>query len=144
MVGRPRKIKSVKAMKDAWEEYKEYCDNQEVLTHEFSNKDSKFVSAVLKKKITYTIEGFCVYIGIVRSTFYQTYAEDETFSDIVAHMREECEIDARSKFETGQIPPQLSALWMSKYGYSTNNVVAVSEIDPHVVDEIENMFNGKV
>ncbi|MCC8110402.1 MAG: DNA-packaging protein [Ruminococcus sp.] len=33
--------------------------------------------------------------------------------------------DVREKFETGEIPPQLSALWMSKFGYGTNNNVTV-------------------
>lgn len=118
-MGRPRKIKSVKALEEAWEEYKNYCDNQVVLTHEFSQKNSEFVSANLKKKITYTIEGFCVFIGLARSKFYETYSEDERFRDIVTRMKEECELDARAKFETGQIPSQLAGLWMSKYGYTT-------------------------
>ena len=42
-----------------------------------------------------------------------------------APMREECEVDARMKFELGVIPPQLAPLWMSKHGYSIktdNNV----------------------
>lgn len=118
-MGRPRKIKSAKALEEAWEEYKNYCDNQVVLTHEFSQKNSEFVSANLKKKITYTIEGFCVFIGLARSKFYETYSEDERFRYIVTRMKEECEIDARAKFETGQIPSQLAGLWMSKYGYTT-------------------------
>ena len=33
-------------------------------------------------------------------------------------MREECEIDARMKFELGVIDPKLAPLWMSRYGYS--------------------------
>jgi hypothetical protein len=57
-MGRPRKIKSVKALEDAWEEYKGFCDNQMALSHEFSAKNSEFVSAELKRSITYTIEGF--------------------------------------------------------------------------------------
>jgi hypothetical protein len=118
-MGRPRKIKSVKALEDAWEEYKEFCDSQWVLSHEFSAKNSEFVSAKLKRSITYTIEGFCVFIGLARSTFYQIYGEDEKFSDMVTRMREECEIDARKKFETGQVPSQLAGLWMSHYGYTT-------------------------
>ena len=137
-MGRPRKIKSVKALEEAWEEFKDYCDNQIVLTHEFSQKNSEFVSAELKRKITYTIEGFCVYIGLARSAFYQIYGEDEKYSDIVTRMKDECEIDARCKFETGQIPSQLAGLWMSKYGYTTkteskeevkNRVVIVDDLD---------------
>lgn len=137
-MGKPRKIKSVKALEEAWEEYKNFCDNQVVLTHEFSQKNSEFVSAELKKRITYTIEGFCVYIGLARSSFYQIYGEDERYSDMVTRMREECETDARSKFETGTIPSQLAGLWMSRYGYTTkteskeevkNRVVIVDDLD---------------
>lgn len=136
-MGRPRKIKSVKALEEAWEEYKDFCDNQVVLTHEFSQKNSEFVSAELKKRITYTIEGFCVYIGLARSSFYQIYGEDERFSDIVTRMREECEIDARSKFETGTIPSQLAGLWMSKYGYTTKTDANIAaDVGVTIIDDL--------
>lgn len=123
--GRPRKIKSAAEMERLWDEYKAYCDNQSVLTHEFSGARAEFVSRELKKKITYTIEGFCVWLKISRNAFYCTYAEDERFRDVVTRIREECEVDVRGKFETGQIPSQLSALWMSKFGYGTNSNVKV-------------------
>lgn len=136
-MARPRKITSVQAMETAWEEYKEFCDNQVVLTHEFSQRSSEFVSANLRKKITYTIEGFCVFIGIARSKFYQTYAEDERYGDLVSRMREECEMDARMKFETGQIPTQLSGLWMSKYGYTTKTDTNLNaDLGVTIIDDI--------
>ena len=119
IMGRPRKISSAKKMEELWEAYKENCNNQMVLTHDFSSKNSEFVSKELKRSITYTIEGFCVFAGIARSKFYETYAEDERFRDIVTRMKEETEVDARKKFELGVIPPQLAALWMSKHGYTT-------------------------
>lgn len=118
-MGRPRKFGSVKALETAWESYKAHCDNRMVLTHDFSSKNSEFVSKELKRSITYTIEGFCVFIGISRSSFYQIYGEDKRFSDIVTRMKEECEVDARAKFELGVIPSQLAGLWMNKHGYST-------------------------
>ncbi len=118
--GRPRKIKSAAEMERLWEEYKDYCDNQSVLTHEFSGARAEFVSAELRKKITYTVEGFCAWLGLVRSAFYQNYANSEKFAGVVQRIHEECEVDVRGKFETGQIPPQLAALWMSKFGYGTN------------------------
>lgn len=118
-MGRPRKFKTAKALEEAWREYKVWCDNQTVLTHEFSQKAAAFVSAPLKRSITYTIEGFCVHNGIARSCFYEYYADDPRYADIVTRMKEECEIDARMKFELGQIDPKLAALWMSKHGYST-------------------------
>ena len=132
-MGRPRKIKSVKALEEAWEEYKAWCDDQNVLAHEFSAKNSEFVSAVLRRSITYTIEGFCVYIGLARSKFYSTYDEDERFGDTVTRMREECEVDARRKFETGQIPTQLAGLWMSNYGYTTKTEAKANVTGTQVV-----------
>lgn len=117
-VGGPRKIKSAKQMSDLWEAFKAQCDNQMVLTHDFSAKNSEFVSKELRRSITYTIEGFCVFAGISRAAFYKNYASDERYVDIVTRMKEECEVDARKKFELQMIPPQLAALWMSKHGYS--------------------------
>lgn len=132
-MGRPRKIKSVKALEDAWREYKHYCDNQIVLTHEFSAKNSEFVSDHLKRCITYTIEGFCMYIGFSRSAFYSTYGEDEKYSDIVTRMKEECEVDARRKFELQMIPSQLAGLWMSKHGYTTKTDATANVTGTQVV-----------
>ncbi len=117
-MGRPRKFKNVKQLEEAWQAFKDECNNQIVLTHEFSAKNSEFVSRELKRSITYTIEGFCVYAGISRSAFYETYGESKQFSDMVTRIREECEVDARSKFELGVIPTQLAGLWMSRHGYS--------------------------
>lgn len=41
-------------------------------------------------------------------------------------MKEECEVDARKKFELSIIPSQLAGLWMSKYGYTTKTDTNVS------------------
>lgn len=125
-MGRPRKFSSVKALEKAWEEYKKYCDNQMVLTHDFSSKNSEFVSKELRRSVTYTIEGFCTYIKISRSTFYEIYGKDKKFSDIVTCIKEECEVDARKKFELSIIPSQLAGLWMSKYGYTTKTDTNIS------------------
>ena len=139
-MGRPRKFKSVKALEEAWEAYKAHCDNQMVLTHDFSSKNSEFVSKELKRSITYTIEGFCVYAKISRTAFYEYYGDNPKYVDIVTRMREECEVDARSKFELGVIPSQLAGLWMSKHGYSTKTDTNVSGSVPVVIsgdDELE-------
>lgn len=141
-MGRPRKFKSVKQLEEAWEAYKLYCDNQTVLTHDFSSKNSEFVSKELKRSITYTIEGFCVFVGLSRSTFYEIYAEDERYSDTVMRMREECEIDARKKFELQVIPSQLAGLWMSNYGYTTKadtNIYSLDEEKNKLDDLIKQM-----
>lgn len=125
-MGRKPKINSVKAMEEMWNAYKSDCDNQTVLTHDFSSKNSEFVSAELRKSITYTIAGFCVFIGISRTAFYKYYAGDKKYVDIVTRMEEECEVDARKKFELGIIPSQLAGLWMSKHGYTTKTETNLS------------------
>lgn len=118
-MGRPRRFKSPQALETAWEAYKDWCNDQKVLTHDFSAKNSEFVSKELKRSVTYTIEGFCVWVGLIRQAFYSTYANDPRFCDIVTRMKEECEVDARMKFELGAIDTRLAPLWMSKHGYST-------------------------
>ena len=136
-MGRPRKFRSVKALEDAWEQYKAWCDDQKVLTHDFSSKNSEFVSAELKRSVTYTIEGFCVWAKLSRRAFYDTYAEDEKFSHIVTRMREECEVDARMKFELGVIDTKLAPLWMSRHGYSTKQENAgAAEGEVQIIDDL--------
>ena len=122
-----RKIESPEQMEQLWEQYKAECDNVMVNETQFSGKESKFVTGKVKKSITYTVEGFCVYCGIARANFYACYAEKEEYRDIVTRMREESEQDVRRKFETGCIPTQLSGLWMSRYeGYSTKQQIDVN------------------
>lgn len=118
-MARPRKFKTAKALLEAWEQYKAWCNDQTVLTHEFSAKNSEFISKELKRSVTCTIEGFCVWAGISRAAFYENYAADERFIDTVTRIREECEVDARMKFELGVIDTKLAPLWMSRHGYST-------------------------
>ena len=142
-MGRPRKFGSIKALLAAWEEYKEKCDNKEVLTHDFSSRNSEFVSRKLKRSVTYTIEGFCVFAGISRAAFYERYANNEKFADTVTLMREECEIDAREKFELGVVPTQLAGLWMSNYGYSTKTDTDVNVKAADKLDNIMSQLGGE-
>ncbi len=114
-----RSFESPEQLEDLWEDYKEYCDTKTVTVHEFAQKFGEFVSRELRKPVTYTIKGFCRWAGIARSSFYASYADNPDYMDIVTRMEEECEVDAREKFETGQIPTQLAGLWMSKHGYTT-------------------------
>lgn len=141
-MGRPRKFNSVKALLEAWEEYKTECNNKEVLTHDFSSRNSEFVSKKLKRSVTYTIEGFCVFVGISRAAFYERYANNEKFADTVTLMREECEIDAREKFELGVVPSQLAGLWMSNYGYSTKTDADVN-VTSEKLDVIMSQLGGE-
>lgn len=144
-MGRPLKIKSPEEMEQLWEEYKQVCDDQEVLTHEFSSKNSEFVSAKLKRSITYTIEGFCVYMKISRQAFYEYYVSKKRYVDIVTRIREECEADARKKFELQVIPSQLAGLWMSKYGYTTkveNNLSGGLDTEKSKLDDLIEQMGG--
>jgi hypothetical protein len=125
-----RTFKTAEDLEAAWSEYKDYCDNYTVRTHEFSQKNAEFVTTELKKSISYTIEGFCVYVKLARKAFYDTYASSARYSHIVERMREECETDVRIKFEAGHIPHQLSALWMSKFGYSTKSENRQEVVEP--------------
>ncbi len=68
-----------------------------------------------------------MWAGISRSIFYDTYAADSRFSDIVTRMKEECEVDARRKFELGEIDAKLAPLWMSRHGYSTKTESAAPD-----------------
>lgn len=136
-MGRKR-FKTKADLEIAWEAYKEACDNHTVLTHDFSSRNSEFVSAELRRSITYTIIGFCVFVGISRQALYADYLNKKPYLDIATRMREECEFDARRKFETGVIPPQLAALWMSKHGYSTKTETAGPADDR----EDDNLYNA--
>ena len=144
-MGRPRKFKSVKQLEETWEAYKNDCDNQMVLTHDFSSKNSEFVSKELKRSITYTIEGFCVFAGISRAAFYEYYGDNPKYVDTVTRMKEECEVDARKKFELQVIPAQLAGLWMSKHGYTTKqdtNISGSLDIEKSKLDDLIEQMRG--
>lgn len=144
-MGKRLRFKTPEELEETWEMYKDDCDSQMVLTHDFSSKNSEFVSKELKRSITYTIEGFCVFAGIPRSAFYDTYAERKRYSDIVTRMKEECEVDARKKFELQVIPSQLAGLWMSKYGYTTKqdtNVSGSLDIEKSKLDDLIKQMRG--
>lgn len=144
-MARPRKFKTAKALLEAWEQYKAWCNDQTVLTHEFSAKNSEFISKELKRSVTCTIEGFCVWAGISRAAFYENYAADERFIDTVTRIREECEVDARMKFELGVIDTKLAPLWMSRHGYSTRTETAMPdkrEDDPITAAIKEELAHG--
>lgn len=138
-----RKFKKPEDLEKAWEAYKEYCDNQMVLTHDFSSKNSEFVSKELKRSITYTILGFCVYNKYSQTAFYDTYDKNPRFSAIVNRMREECELDARKKFELGMISERLAGLWMSKHGYSTKVEDKTADSAGMLVDLVKSLKEVK-
>ncbi len=128
----PRKIGCPEEMLQLWFEYKHECDNHTVI--------KTFVDHGMKSNVevnsprTYTIKGFCLFIGIVESTWQRTYKKDELFSDVVEMIQMECEIDARGKFEDGSINPRLAALWMGQYdGYKAKTETEVKGGVPIVI-----------
>ena len=66
-----------------------------------------------------TIKSFCLFCGTSSATWYQHYADNPEFADVVRRITEYCETEARGMFEDGSISPSLAALWMGGYGYST-------------------------
>lgn len=66
-----------------------------------------------------TIKGFCLFCGTSSPTWYQHYADNPEFAEIVKKITEFCEIEVRGMFEDGEISPSLAGLWMGGYGYST-------------------------
>lgn len=118
-MGRRKKF-TAKSLSEKWEEYKQYCDSQTVVRTEFSQRSAEFVTQKIPSPITYTIKGFALYCGMTEQNFYLTYSKDPKLELVIARMKDECEQDARRKFENGTLPTQLSGLWMSHYGYTTN------------------------
>ena len=118
-MARKRKFGSAAALEKAWEEYKAYCDGKTVVTTSFSQRSGKFVTAEIPHPITYTIKGFCAFVGMVESGFYDLYDKDPKLESVIARMKQDCEIDAREKFENGTLDSRLAGLWMSNYGYTT-------------------------
>ena len=117
-MARTRKLKSVEEIQRLWGEYKAYCDNHTVTKSVFWQKQGEFVSVEVIKPITYTLKGFCLYAEISRATFYEAYSKNEAYLDTITRAREQCQLDARIKFEMGLIPHRLAYLWLGvNYGY---------------------------
>lgn len=132
-----KKINTAKAMMEAWESFKDYCDHKTVIKTEFSQKSSEFVTAEIPAPITYTIKGFCNFVGMTETNFYVTYGRNEKFKSAIAHMKEECEVDAREKFENGTINSRLAGLWMSNYGYTTKTDANIeADVGVTIIDDI--------
>lgn len=115
-----KRFNSADEMLEMWEAYKDYCDNKTVVRTEFSQKMSEFITAVIPAPVTYTIKGFCKFIKMTEANFYATYNSKKKFESVIARMKEECEVDAREKFENNTLNSRLAGLWMSNYGYTTN------------------------
>lgn len=126
-----------KTMWERWEEFKAYCDSKTVVRTEFSQKTGEFITAVIPAPITYTIKGYCVFIGMTEANFYATYDKNEKFELVIARMKAECEVDAREKFENNTLNSRLAGLWMSHYGYTTKTEANVdADVGVTIIDDI--------
>lgn len=114
-----RRFKSKADLENAWIDYKKDCDSKKITSEIVSTKELIAAEVKFRRPITYTIEGFCVFAGLSRQAFYMDYANNDKYRNIVDRMREECEVDQRTKFEQGVINPKLAGMWMSRYeGYA--------------------------
>lgn len=136
-MARKRKFGSASALEKAWEEFKEYCDSKKVVTTAFSPKTGGFVTAEVPHPITYTIKGFCAFVGMTEAAFYDLYDKEEKLELVIARMKQDCEIDAREKFENGTLDSRLAGLWMSHYGYTQKTDAQVSNsVDVTIIDDL--------
>lgn len=69
---------SVKGLETLWEQYKDHCDHQTVLTYNYNASSKQYIPQELQKCITYTIEGFCVYVGLSRTAFRKRYGKNHS------------------------------------------------------------------
>ena len=123
-MGRGAKIESEEELENKWEEYKIYCDNQEVTVHRYHEEEDSYKAYKVNKRIIYNIKGFCAFIGISSTSFYNSYTEK--YKELTEYIKTECEADARRKFETGEVSSKLAPLWMYNYTSKENDTSPIS------------------
>lgn len=128
-MGRVGRIKTAAQLLRLWEEYKKVCDSKTVTVYDLNRETMKYRKNKIVRPVTYTIKGFAVFCGMTEQNFHASYGKNPKFESVIARVREECEIDAREKFEMGLIPAKLAGLWMSNYGYSTKEVSNITGAD---------------
>ena len=122
-----KKFKTPRELERAWEAYKTFCDDHTVTQRTVEDGRERRIEQ--SRPLSYTVEGFCAHVRMSRQGFYKTYSTSKQYSQIFERIKEECEVDARQKFETGQLPCKLAGLWMSRYGYSARPAVPEVESD---------------
>ena len=129
---RKRKIGCPEEMAALWDEYKFECDTHTTLK---SYVDNGMLSNIeVNTPRTYTIKGFCLYIGMTESNFHNVYKKDELYSDVIEMIDMEIELDARGKFEDGSLNAKLAPLWMAHHkGYSAKTETEVKGGVPVVI-----------
>lgn len=128
-MGQRGRIKGPKQFLALWEEYKADCDSKTRVVYELNKKTGRYNKSTIVSPVTYTMAGFAVFLGMTKQNLTSTYSKNPKFEHVYARAKEECELDARTKFEQGYINPKLAGLWMAKYGYSTKQEEAVTGAD---------------
>ena len=122
-----KKFRTPTELERAWENYKAHCDGHMVVQRMVEDGRERRIE--MSRPLTYTIEGFCAYVRISRQGFHKTYSGNAQYAAVYERIKDECEVDARQKFETGQIPSKLAGLWMARYGYTAKPQSAENESD---------------
>ena len=113
-----RKIESPEYLEKMFNEYLEQCKNNTIKRTEFSQRLGEYFTKDIPKPTAPTIEGFAVYLGISSASLYSTYFTDNPeYSEIVTRVRDTVQIAQMDLLVTGQAPPQLAGLLLSRYGY---------------------------
>jgi hypothetical protein len=136
IMGRKKKIPSVRRLEEMWAAYREDCDQRTMKRTDFSPKLGIHVTSEVPAPVSYEIKGFCAYIGMTEQNFYATYNKDPDFESVIARMRQDCENSKREGFEQGRYPSQLAGLWMSRYGYTVRQ-------DTNVTGNVPVVFGGE-
>lgn len=114
-----RRFSSPEEMLEEYNRFKQKCASHTVKRTTFSQSLAKHITEEIPSPVTCSINGFCVFARINKNNFYDTYSHDPAYADVISYITQDCEADAREKFEDGAIPAQLAPLWMGAYGYST-------------------------
>ena len=83
--GRPKSFKNVKQFQTAVFDFLDACERREVIRYD---KDGKELHVISRAPVT--IEGFCAFSGITKTTFYE-YAGKKGFADVAAKFKTICE-----------------------------------------------------
>ena len=78
-MGQRGSIKSPMQMLKQWEKYKERCDNRDIVVFDHNKKTGDYDVNEIIRSVTYTIEGFAVFLGMTKQNFYSTYSKNPKF-----------------------------------------------------------------
>lgn len=125
---------------DMAERFEEYLQSDKCLGHTKSkpviDQETMTCSMVeVPAPRSPTIKGFCLFCGTSSPTWYQHYADNPEFEEIVKKITEYCESEVRGMFEDGSISPSLAGLWMGGYGYSTKQEQDIKGGVPVVIQD---------